>query len=330
MNKQKRRMLTRITGYLAKFVFLLGSLLPFIAQAEKEKSFKVTLPLNNWVSQRVITQAVGQLIAEQGYDVDYHHVSSTDQWGALKRGLIHFQLEVWQASMESYFNTLVADNYILDVKTHSAKGREDWWYPSYVENYCADLPSWQALNNCSLLFAENSHQSKGAFLSGPWQYKDAELIRALGLNFKIKRFDNQRALWQHLELSESLNKPIVMLNWSPNWTDIHLSGTFIDFPAYEEKCVTDPKWGLNSQMNHDCGNPKQGWIKTAAWSGLPKAAPCLYEFIGKIDLSHFMIAKASALVIVDKMPEKEAATHWLNLFKSSTKGWLKPFAQCPA
>jgi hypothetical protein len=31
---------------------------------------------------------------------------------------------------------------VIDAATHDAKTREDWWYPSYVEDVCPGLPDF--------------------------------------------------------------------------------------------------------------------------------------------------------------------------------------------
>jgi glycine betaine/proline transport system substrate-binding protein len=97
---------------------------------------KVVIPINNWSSQRVLSNVVGQLIEASDTPVEYVNISSDRQWGALKRGVVHFQIEVWEPAMGQEFNKLVAGGDIIDLGAHEATVIEEWWYPKYVEELC--------------------------------------------------------------------------------------------------------------------------------------------------------------------------------------------------
>ena len=75
---------------------------------------KLVMPLNEWASQRVLSRAIGQLIEQQGIAVGYQNISVENQWGALQRGLVHIQLEIWQPSMAKPFLHYVNKNKILN------------------------------------------------------------------------------------------------------------------------------------------------------------------------------------------------------------------------
>ena len=75
----------------------------------------IKLPLNNWSSQRVLSKALGTMIQSLGIPVEYKDISAQDQWGALPKGVIHLQLEVWQVSMAKDFNRMVQQGYITDL-----------------------------------------------------------------------------------------------------------------------------------------------------------------------------------------------------------------------
>jgi len=282
---------------------------------------KVMIPLNKWASQRVLSRVVGQIIEESGSPVDYIDISSNNQWGALKRGVIHFQLEVWQPSMGKTFDKLVANSQILDLGAHQATVTEDWWYPSYVEASCPELPNWQALNKCQLLFTGSSPANKGIYFGGPWNYGDADIIRALDLNFSIARLPDEMALWQELTNAVAATRPIILLNWSPNWTDIHIKGKFVNFPLYTKECETTPEWGLNKNLVKDCGNRRGAWLKKAASPKLKTNFPCVYQLIQGISFTNEMIAQASSLIIVEQLSEQKAAKRWSKLYAKEIQHW---------
>ncbi|MBO9489757.1 ABC transporter substrate-binding protein [Endozoicomonas sp. G2_1] len=281
----------------------------------------LTIPLNNWTSQRVLSLAIGQTLAKHNYHITYQDISVNDQWGALRQGIIHFQLEVWQQSMEMATQRFFEQGYIVDLGKHQAVSREDWWYPLYVEELCPGLPDWQALNQCSSLFSAKTG-NKGTYFSGPWQYLDADIIRALNLNFTIERFDDDLTLVKKLKKSVVQQQAIVLLNWSPNWTDSRIDGKFVEFPDHTKQCEQEPSWGINPDYVHDCGNIKQGWIKKAAWPGLAKYQPCVHQFIGNLEFNNTMISEAAAYVIADGLTESQAAQKWQATYAKEIKHWL--------
>lgn len=282
---------------------------------------QISIPLNEWASQRVLSKALGKVISDSGTPVEYIEISVEDQWGALKRGAIHFQIEIWEPSMKQRFNPLVTNNEIIDMGTHKATVIEDWWYPNYVEKYCPSLPKWTALNQCIALFKKKPSDTKGVYYGGPWDYGDADIIRALNINFEIHRLANGKELWQQLDLAIENQQPIVLLNWSPNWTDKYAHGSFIQFPEYEEQCEVNPDWGLNKEYVKDCGNRQHGWLKKAAAKTLQQNNHCVFQFIKQVNFSKEMIVDASSLVVVDKLNENEAARRWIETYSSEIKTW---------
>lgn len=286
------------------------------------KAKTIILPLNNWASQRVITKALGTMVQSLGEQIEYKNISSTDQWGALRQGLVHIQLEVWQVSMANDFDRMVQQNYIIDAGTHQAIGKEDWWYPDYVEKFCPGLPDWQAMNACAKIFANQNSNGKGVYYAGPWDYGDGDIIRALNLNFTIHRFKNDMQVWQQLALAIQHQQPIILLNWTPNWTDSKIKGKFVKFPAYHPDCETKASWGLNKYRLKDCANPSNGWLKKAVWPKLEEYSPCVFQLVKNIDLSTAMIADASALRVADNHSEDYAAKLWLKKYQAEAKKWL--------
>jgi glycine betaine/proline transport system substrate-binding protein len=242
-------------------------------------------------------------------------------WGAIARGKVHFQLEVWQASTSDEFHEMLANNHLTDLGTYSAKSREEWWYPNHVEKLCPGLPDWKALNRCAALFAKDGSK-KGEYITGPWPYRDPNLIRGLKLDFIITRYKNYDKIWKKLAAAQQQNQAIVLLNWTPNWTDQRVGGKFVEFPAFAPECETDPQWGVNKKLTFDCGNVQNGWIKKAGWPQLESRFPCVHQLLSQLDLDNQMIAEASAIVDYDKFSEDQAANIWLNKYKSNVDTWV--------
>jgi glycine betaine/proline transport system substrate-binding protein len=246
---------------------------------------------------------------------------------ALRKGLVHLQVEVWQTYDDGAFIKAVKKGLIEDIGQHTAVGREDCWYPDYVEELCPGLPAWQALRKCASIFSGTNQSNKGIYYTGPWNYHDASMILALDLNFTIERLANAEQLWQKLYQAEQSNQPIVLLHWSPNWIDVNIKGHFVEFPDFDKACEQDPTWGVNKKMLYDCGNPKVTLIKKAVWPGLKAKWPCVYQLMEKVNFTTEMISYASSLYGIEQKTEQAAIDAWIAKYGEQSKVWLKLLCQ---
>ncbi|WP_299373106.1 glycine betaine ABC transporter substrate-binding protein, partial [uncultured Kiloniella sp.] len=116
--------------------------IPAPANASSKEPIRIIL--NNWTSQIVMAKIYGKTLESKGYNVEYKELSTKDQWARLHRGLEHVQVEVWEGTMAEDLERVKAKRQIVVVSDHDAKTREEWWYPSYVEQLCPGLPDWKA------------------------------------------------------------------------------------------------------------------------------------------------------------------------------------------
>lgn len=128
------------------------------------KDQAIVLPLNDWPSQRLLSKIVGSKIEQLGYPVEYLPINSINQMAALRKGLVHLQVKVWQTYDDGAFIKAVKKGLIEDIGQHTAVGREDLWYPDYVEELCPGLPAWQALRKCASIFSGTNQSNKGITL----------------------------------------------------------------------------------------------------------------------------------------------------------------------
>lgn len=303
-----------------KLLFIVLLLL-FTSNSVVAQRKPVVIITNNWTSQVVLSHVYGSMLKRLGVGVRYVSSSVSEQWGALTHGAAHVQLEVWEGTMNQDFNRLTNLGHIEDMGTHQAKTREDWWYPDYVETRCPGLPDWKALKDCSGIFAK-SFGGKGIYVAGPWEKPDEARIRALGLNFDVQAVDKGDDLWVELKSAVAKNRPIVLFNWSPNWVESRFKGKFVEFPTFEAACEQDPKWGVNPNYLYDCGNPKGGWLKKAAWPGLKNLSECAWSLLKVISLSNEQISEAAAYVDVDKLSFEAAARKWMKKHEGSWRSWV--------
>ena len=303
----------------------LASLASFSAVAQAGESAEpIKISLNNWASQRVLANVSGKLLQQIGYNVEYHQADAQRQFPLMGSGKLHYQVEVWQGTMEAPFERQVSRKRIIDAGSHQAITREEWWYPDYLEEVCPGLPDWKALNKCAVKLSTPETKPLGRYLAGPtdWERPDRERIEALGLNYEVVNVINRQSLRAELDQAIANKQPILVYNWTPNWTDGKYPGKFVEFPEFHRNCETDAGWGENPLLKHDCGNPKKGWLKKAVWSEFPEKWSCGFELIKNINFNNDQISAAAAYAEVDEMSPEEAANRWISENQAVWKQWM--------
>lgn len=290
-----------------------------------ESSDPIVIPTHNWSSQIVMSNVVGNLFEQMGYRVDYVPTDSQAVYESIRLGDVTLELEVWEGAFGVAFNSALEKGGIVDAGDHAAVTREEWWYPKYLEELCPGLPAWDALNACAAKFSTPETQPKGRFLAGPvdWLKHDHERVEALGMNFQVVNAGSASALWAELKSASDRKAPIVLFNWTPNFIEAIYEGGFIEFPEYGKGCKEDPAWGPNKEKTHDCGNPRDGYLKKAAWSGMQEKWPKAFATLQKISFNNAQIAKMAALVDVDDLEPEEAAEAWMEDNPDVWQAWIQ-------
>ena len=307
----------------SKKMTALAAVLGLIASGAASAADPVRIPLHNWSSQLVGAEIVGRILEADGHEVEYIPADSGAVYEAMCEGDVDLVHEVWQGAFGVAFEKQVGMGCVIDAATHDAKTREEWWYPAYVEKQCPGLPDWEALNACAGLFATAETGGKGRYLGGPaeWLKGDDDRVRGLAMNFQVINAGSADAIWAELAIAHEKKLPIVHFNWTPNFIEAMYEGKFIEFPEYDDRCKTDASWGPNPETTHDCGNPKDGYLKIGVWEGFPQANPQAYEVVRKINFTNLDIAVMAKLVDVDKMEVADAASRWME-DNDKWRAWL--------
>ena len=303
------------------------SVLGFISTAKAAEcgsTDPIIIPLHNWSSQIAMSHAVGQMLeSELGCDIEYITTDSQAVYEAVRIGDATLELEVWQGSFGVSFNAALDKGGIIDAGTHDAVTREEWWLPDFVIDLCPGLPDWEALNGCAELFARADSGGKGVYIDGPVEWlHDQERAKNLGMNFEIRNVGGAGALWAELESAFKTQTAVVVFNWSPNFTDALYGGSFVEFPAWSNECLQDPSWGPNPDATGDCGSPAGGYLKKAAWHGMPTKWPAAYKALTRINFTTNMVGTMAMFVDVDGLEHADAATRWINENPDSVKAWF--------
>jgi len=291
--------------------------------AAPESTDPIKVITNNWTSQLVLSNVVGQLLQQMGYNVEYTPSDTQLQYTALANGDMDFQVEVWEGSQAESFDKALAGG-AVDLGAHNAVTREDWWYPKYMNEMCPGLPDWKALDACAAKLATAETGTKGRFVGPPadWGKHYSERIAALKMNFQEVPVGQAATLWAELQAAYDRKEPIVLFNWTPNFIEAKFDGEFVVFPEYAPECFSDPKWGMNPDAIYDCGAPAKGYLKKAGSGRLEKTWPAAAAFLKKVDFTNPQIAAAAAMVDVEGMTPEDAAKKWIAENEATWKTWM--------
>ena len=234
---------------------------PGVAFAE-DSNDPIIIPIHNWSSQIVMSNVVGQMYESMGLNVEFVTTDSQAVYESVRLGDVALELEVWEGAFGASFREALSKGGLHDAGDHDAVTREDWWYPMWTKESCPGLPSWEALNDCAAVFATAETGDKGRYLDGPvdWLKHGQERAAALDLNFTVINAGSAAALWAEIGAAEADKKPVLVFNWTPNFAEAVWPGEFVEFPAWEDGCDTDPTKGPNKDELYDCGNPANGYL----------------------------------------------------------------------
>ncbi|WDP90296.1 MAG: ABC transporter substrate-binding protein [Desulfobacter sp.] len=289
-----------------------------------ESPAPIAIVTNDWTSQNILSRIAGRIFQSMGYNIAYFRHTDEGQWGLMLRGHLHVQVEVWEGTNAKLFARMLKQGGVIDAGTYTAITREDWWYPDYVEGLCPGLPDWRALETCYPVFATDLTRPLGQYIGGPWDQRDRARISALGLKFKMVKVQGGSD-WNQT-VSEVLKKhqPIIFFNWTPNWVEAEVPGKFVEFPGYEKDCETRPEWGVNPDFLFDCGNPRRGWLKKAAWAGMPEQWPCAFQTLKRMDFGNAEISRLVHEVDIQGISVEKTASRWLDANKKLWQSWIPP------
>ncbi len=299
------------------------SLAPLAAMAQ-DSSDPIVIPIHNWSSQIVMSNAVGQILEMNGNAVEFVTTDSQAVYESVRLGDVTLELEVWEGAFGASYRAALEKGGIVDVGDHDAVTREDWWYPMWTKDACPGLPDWEALNDCAALFTTAETGEKGRYLDGPvdWLKHGQERVAALDMDFVVVNAGSAAALWAEIGAAEADKRPIVVFNWTPNFAEAVWPGEFVEFPAWEAGCDTDPAVGPNPDALFDCGNPPNGYLKKAAWEGMEEKWPSAYAVLEQVSFTNPQIAEMARLVDVDDLEPDEAAEVWLEANKDVWESWV--------
>jgi len=152
-DQQERKMnpyLKTTLGALALTAFTLSGPAAW-AQAETDQPIKIAI--NEWTGQHISANITAELLKKMGYNVELVTAGGLPQFTALAQNEINLNPEVWDNSVTDIYTDGLTSGAIVNMGDLGLEPREGWIYPSYMEEKCSGLPSYQALFDCAEAFA---------------------------------------------------------------------------------------------------------------------------------------------------------------------------------
>ncbi|MBU2532290.1 MAG: hypothetical protein KKB37_06090, partial [Alphaproteobacteria bacterium] len=124
-----------------------------VAAFEPESADPIVMPLNEWTGQHVTTRIAGETLRKMGYNVDFVTAGYVPQVQGVMDGNLTIAMEIWEQTIQEHFTRAIDSGQAVDLGDTGIDSREGWIYPAYMEEQCPGLPSFEALKDCTQLFA---------------------------------------------------------------------------------------------------------------------------------------------------------------------------------
>ncbi|AGI74374.1 proline/glycine betaine ABC transporter periplasmatic substrate-binding protein [Octadecabacter arcticus 238] len=288
----------------------------------------IKLAINEWTGQHISTHIGGELLRAAGYDVEYITAGNYPQHTALADGDIHATLEVWMNNVGDIYPQMKEAGQIVDIGPLGLTTREGWMYPKHMEETCPGLPSWEALVACQAEMITAETFPKGRILGYPadWGTRSADIIESLALEYKAVPAGSEGALVAELRSSIAQKTPLVMMFWAPHWIFSEVDAGWVDLPAYDPACDTDPTWGPNPNATGDCGVEAPVTMKVA-WSGFEEKWPAAWEILSALQIDTAQQEAMMKAIDQDGEAIEDVVAAWIDENKDTWTPWVETATQ---
>jgi glycine betaine/proline transport system substrate-binding protein len=285
----------------------------------------IKLAIANTTDADIITYAFAEALKKAGYAVKIQPSDYAAHFAAVGTGDIDMLVDAWPTYPELR-DEVIGTGKAADYGSTGVKAREGWWYPLYVKEKCPGLPDWKALKEETCVKALSTAETapNARFIDAPadWATSSDKRAAALGLKVTVINSGSSPALAAALQGAIDKKEPVLGWGIDPFWVTARNPGEWVEFPAFEDACLTDAKWGSNPAETHDCGFRKGDVTKianVAAMKKLPYAARILTNF--KFDAKD--VATAVYAVDVEGTSIEKYAADWAAKNASTVDSWLK-------
>lgn len=320
-----RKLIAMTVGVALLPLFGLGlGLGPVWAGGMAETEDPIKLMVINSSETDVPTYILGHVLQKAGYNVEYVPADYTAGLTGLEQGDLHTFM-CWDTTWEAC-QAAVATGDVINVGSSGIAVREGWWYPTYLTAACPGLPDYKALlePDCVKALATAQTEPKAQFVGAPadWITYVDETIDALGLEVTPITSGSSGALIASMKGAYDRKEPAIGWGYSPHWFFDQADGGYVDFPAYEPACFTDPAWGPIPDKTHDCTTPSGFlWKLMNREESLKTPAATRIFYLFTLDAAG--VAAGMQRIDVDGVSYDQMASDWVDQNEAIWRAWLR-------
>jgi glycine betaine/proline transport system substrate-binding protein len=297
-----------------------------LAGASAAKCGTITLDENAWAGATANVYAV-KYVLEKNFDCKINIAKlpeSTPLFQAMADGKVDVVLEDW-GNIHLKANTkYVTNKTIVNLGSSGVIGHIGWFIPTYLMKQYPEFKTWRGLKGKESIFKSPESGSQGMFLGGDPSYvqKDAQLIKALGLNFKfvsVGAEPTQVARWTQ---AYKQKKPILFYWYTPQYLNKAYQLSEVKLPARHKSCQDSYSPKLGKDLNqYKCAYGLtiiEKLITTKfANSGSP-AVQVIRRWKWTADDQNFV----ANLIAGEHMDPQKAAEKWIKANPGKVNAWL--------
>lgn len=280
----------------------------------------IKLAENPWTGAEVnVAVAKNLLESKLGYKVEVVKVDEFAQWAALQKGDLSASLEVWPSGHADDVKNYVDKGLVENIGNLGPIGQIGWFTPTYVVDAHPELKTSDGLKDPAnaALFKTAETGDQGQFLEGDpsWTYYDANIIKNLGLDFKVVQAGSEDAMFAAVDAAYQRQQPVMFYYWTPNWAFGKYKLTKIDLPKYTPECYA------GAPDSVACDYPPDVLFKVAD-PKLKDTAPDAYAFLKTMNYSNDDQIAMIYDVVANKKTADDAAAAWITANQSKWSAWI--------
>lgn len=290
-----------------------------VAYAEVETDQPIKIAINEWTGQHLSANIAAVLLGRMGYTVELLTAGGLPQFTALAQNEINLNPEVWDNSVTDVFTNGLESGAIVDFGELGLEPREGWIYPTYMEEKCPGLPSYQALFNCAEAFATAETFPKGRLITYPadWGTRSRTLVEGIGLPFNPVPGGSEGTMVAELKSALASEEPIIMMMWQPHWVFTEIDVKWVEWNETEGECIEE------GQVRETACGFAQAKVNKIVSNDFAETWPGAAEFVRQ-----FTLTNEEQNVMIDEVDQKgrsieDVVAEWIMANEDKWTPWIQ-------